>query len=559
MGNLRGHVFDDGRFAGNIGLGARRAFYDEKMLFGANVFYDVRQYHKTVFNQVGGGIELLMKGVDIRFNGYLPVGKKQSFDQKRFLAFSGSEILIKQKIRGTLPSVELDFGVPMGRYFYLGFGPYYLFKNNTHGTHLGNRTGVKGRLEVTIDNILVLGGTVSYDPIFKTRAQGYISINIPLGKRPESATPGRDLWNVPLVRNEIIPIQKKKRTRPLSSDSSGDNALHVVFVNNQTPGPGDGTFAAPFSSLKAAEENSKPGDIIYVFPGDGTPRNMDEGIVLKPDQLLASSGSPLEIADVIIPPATPDSHPVITNVHPDQPIITNPGLSRLDDFYIFDSWSSFYNYFDEPAAVPAPQDSVVLGDVMTDDHADLTPPVGPVPAEDADVAAFLASIPVVESPDISAGGSGLSSPIEPFDRDSTLDSGVASAAPGESLPPVTDSFYQAIVEAAAADPSLLLHAPTEPVAPDSASGGPDADYDMLAEYDVHSVSSDDTAGGDAAPMQPTYDDMTWYDILMGDPISPAGDDFVDATGDDAGAPAEAAAPPPPPPASNSSWFSGWWS
>jgi hypothetical protein len=121
-------------------------------------------------------------------------------------------------------------------------------------------------------------------------------------------------------------------------------------VNNAALFPGNGSIDAPFASLKDAEKNSKPGDIIYVFPGDGTPTNMNEGIILKEDQVLASSGAPLEVGGVMIPAQTPGENPVITNIHPDQPVIGNPGDTDLNDFIILTPWDYIFgNWGYDPA------------------------------------------------------------------------------------------------------------------------------------------------------------------------------------------------------------------
>ena len=118
--------------------------------------------------------------------------------------------------------------------------------------------------------------------------------------------------------------------------------VDILFVNNLAAPGGNGSIEAPFSSLKDAEVASEAGDVIYVFPGDGTPRNMEEGIILKDDQVIASSGAPLTLEEISIPPMTPGETPVITNIHPDEPVIVNPGGSNLEDFRIIEPWEYFF-------------------------------------------------------------------------------------------------------------------------------------------------------------------------------------------------------------------------
>lgn len=348
--NLRGHVFNNGRLAGNAGFGLRKPFKSERYLFGLNAFYDVRNTTNLTAQQIGVGAEFLSTRADIRINGYIPFSKESDFEQKTFSAFGGHTIYVKQKAEIVLPCAEFEIGVPIRSIFYLAGGPYYLFKKKTHHMEAGNACGGKIRAVLDVTSFLALSAIVSYDPIFHTKVQGYISFNIPLdSSKPKKTTESsRNLRKVVISRNEIIPIQKKHRTVPLSEITSGSNLLSIIFVNNAFEGIGTGTFEAPFSSLKEAEHASKVGDVIYVLPGDGTSRNMEEGIVLKENQTLTSSSAPLTIDEVIVPPQTPGQKPVITNIHPDQPVITHAEGSHVEDAftimnpadYIFSDWDS---------------------------------------------------------------------------------------------------------------------------------------------------------------------------------------------------------------------------
>ena len=63
-----------------------------------------------------------------------------------------------------------------------------------------------------------------------------------------------------------------------------------VFVDNENPRTGDGTFKNPFPTLAAAQAASAPNNIIYVFPGDRTDKGMNAGITLKAGQQLLGAG-----------------------------------------------------------------------------------------------------------------------------------------------------------------------------------------------------------------------------------------------------------------------------
>ncbi len=357
--DLRGHVFNNGQGAGNAGLGFRCPIHHDKYLIGANAFYDIRQSTDLLCNQVGVGLEWLGKYVDFRTNGYLPVGKKKDIEIKTFETFSGRSVLIQRKLKAALPSIDAEVGTPLPNPFYFAVGAYYLFKQSESSLEVGNALGFKMRAEVDIGRYFTLGFAVTYDPIFKTRPQGYISLNIPFEKKKCLKSQdkqvciiskARNLRQVPIMRNEIIPIQDKKKSREDLLDDD-DDPVRFLFVNNTAALAGDGSFEKPFASLKDAENNSTPGDVIYVFPGDGTPKNYDKGIVLKDKQVLASSGGPLVVNDIIIPAQTPGSKPHLTNVHINMTnasefnindIVTNPGNTHVGDFFWVPPWEYIF-------------------------------------------------------------------------------------------------------------------------------------------------------------------------------------------------------------------------
>ncbi len=374
--NLRGHLFNDAHFAGNTGLGVRYSLKDDHYRIGTNVFYDCRDTSHFFANQIGAGLELLSRHFDLRFNGYLPVGKKKNFEERTFRDFVGNNALIRSKLHAALPCIDGEIGVPFCKRWTIAAGSYYLFSEKSHHLTTGNAWGGKLRADVTLGRYVGLGAIVTHDSIFHTRFQGVLSINIPLASRPVSKNqktkeqPTRNLRQVPIMRNEIIPIEVRRNSREILTTSSDPaNPVRFLFVNN-TASSGDGSFEKPFASLKEAEIHSEPGDVIYVFPGDGTPRLMDEGIVLKENQILASSGAPLSVNKVEIPAFTPGISPIITNVQPNQPIITNPGKSRLNDFIFLPPWEyllkglnalrskpDFSATHEEPKEVP-PQDEI---------------------------------------------------------------------------------------------------------------------------------------------------------------------------------------------------------
>lgn len=345
--NLRGHLFNNAKAAGNGGLGFRYSLNEDASRVGVNLYYDVRDTTHFVAQQVAGGLEWMSRTVDVRVNGYVPVGQLRNFSQHRFERFAGNQGFVRNKFSAALPCVDGEVGTPLARPFYFAAGGYYFFQEKKHAMHVGGAWGWKARFDVDMGDYFTLGALVTHDKIFKTRVQGYLGLNIPLGPWKSMKDSSRDFERRRIIRNEIIPIQSKKRSRtPLTGDES-ESMARFIFVNNQGVVSGDGTFEHPFLSLKEAEASSLPGDIIYVYAGDGTPRHMNEGIVLKTDQVLASSGAHLWLSNVEIPAQTPGHKPTITNIHPDQPVIANPGKTVLEDFHYMTPWH-YLELFDLP-------------------------------------------------------------------------------------------------------------------------------------------------------------------------------------------------------------------
>jgi hypothetical protein len=84
-----------------------------------------------------------------------------------------------------------------------------------------------------------------------------------------------------------------------------DVAATVWYVDNTVAG-GNGTLASPFGTLAQAEAASAPGEIIFVFAGNGTDTGQNLGITLKAGQKLIGQGVGLGT----IPPG---ASPVISN------------------------------------------------------------------------------------------------------------------------------------------------------------------------------------------------------------------------------------------------------
>jgi hypothetical protein len=288
--DFRAHIFNSGHHAFNTGIGAR---FQNDRVWGLNTYYDFRKTSNKKFNQIAAGFETMGIRWDFFANGYLVVGGKKSpaYDVQ-FSHFVDHDAYLKERIdtamSGADAKVRYHFLKKEGWDLYFDIGPYCYFKKE-------NAIGGQAKLAAQIANYVYVEANTSYDRLFKWIGQGIIGFSIPLG-RQNCPKPVRSCHDTALMRDrltqipatqEIIVVDRRIR-KMVAIDPATGQPYHFMFVSNLFGS--NGTYQDPYASLAAAEAASSAGDIIYVYPGDGTSRNMDAGITLKNDQQLLGAG-----------------------------------------------------------------------------------------------------------------------------------------------------------------------------------------------------------------------------------------------------------------------------
>ncbi len=324
--DMRGHVFDSNDFASNIGIGLRYNW--SHWTVGGNFYYDFREAQNINPHQLGGGLEFLSRYFDIRANGYAPIASTKAELNPTFKKFQGNSAIFARHLRAALPAVDAEIGVPLGSRceivnWYAALGPYYLFEKNVNGYNLGGAVGGKGRIVLDLISRFNLGFDTTYDKIFKWTFQGTAGISMPLGLRKKVLRSKSFLCearNQLPYRSEIIPVEKKNKRTAI------DN---IIFVNNTSSS--NGTFESPFPTTAQAMAASKPGDTIYIFPGDGTTTGYDTSLTLLPNQTLQGSAANLDLGGgFIVPSQTPGSYPMLTSASNTITVAANATISGLD-------------------------------------------------------------------------------------------------------------------------------------------------------------------------------------------------------------------------------------
>ncbi len=226
---------------------------------------------------------------DLYGNGYIPVGTSDfpQGDPNGAECFLGHSIVLQAAIDSALTGFDA-----MLRYRPEGIahinGSFEIGAYSYNSALVDEFSGVRVRSGAQFMRGLIVSGEVNHDDRFNFT--GVLSVSLMFGgnaRGTEYGLLGRDLE--PTVRNDHIVRFQQDLILAIDPDTGLPyNVFHVD--NTADPGFATGTVETPFTSLADAEAASSTDDIIFVRPGDGTTRNMDEGIVLKDGQLFLGSG-----------------------------------------------------------------------------------------------------------------------------------------------------------------------------------------------------------------------------------------------------------------------------
>lgn len=200
--NARGHVFNNGRFAANLGVAGRYLSPRKDWILGINVFYDYRDTKLFAGQQLGAGAELFFRSTALRFNSYVPIGVVKRKE--------GSHIQVAlTNLQGEVETslLKWDSFILRG-----AVGVYYLAKRTFDDSTFGKTWGTQIKLTSILYEWIELGMETTYDYIFNFTFQGYVALKIPLGNSRLHFPNDSFLPSLfqPIRRNEIIPIQKTR-------------------------------------------------------------------------------------------------------------------------------------------------------------------------------------------------------------------------------------------------------------------------------------------------------------------------------------------------------------
>lgn len=161
-------------------LGYRWLNPERNWILGINAGFDNRPFLDVSTQQIGVGIEALNPGFELRVNGAIPVGDTAIRYASSWQGVSGlkdDKLFLNRDVYYGIPlgGVTAEIGTPIARWnggdlrVYAAY--YYI-----DGDRINGSSGVRGRAEFRLSDSIALGGTISYDDLFDTRATGYIRV-----------------------------------------------------------------------------------------------------------------------------------------------------------------------------------------------------------------------------------------------------------------------------------------------------------------------------------------------------------------------------------------------
>lgn len=206
--DVKGHVFNNARFAFNGGGGVR--FFTGDRITGVNAYCDYRRTNHRHYSQIGLGLESLGVFWDARFNGYLAMGRRNS------QWYTNNNSLDREVVlQGWNAEIAAHRGYECFE-FYSAIGPYYLAGKSKHSF------GGQARFQAIYQQFLSFEVIGTSDSLFGTIVQGRVGVYLPFPFGPFSfKTELKDVCcdNIfemlkervfqPVYRNEIIPVDKQ--------------------------------------------------------------------------------------------------------------------------------------------------------------------------------------------------------------------------------------------------------------------------------------------------------------------------------------------------------------
>ncbi len=290
----------------NIGFGYRGFQFNDKVILGANAYYDTMrsQYDKT-YQQLGVGIEVLSQWVDFRSNYYLPISsKRKHIEDLDVYKFGSYELLVNKGYEEAMKGIDAEVGVlipgisnVIETRAYIGG---YLYDTETVGT----LDGWKFRGEIRPSNLINLNVEVRHDKVRGTDAYfgGYLDIPFsveaifkggdPFKGFKEAAAFGKGARSLKERMTEKV-VRDRHIATIATPEEEDTHVADMIYVNQDNPNPGVGSLEDPYKDIMDAPDDLRyqDGAYVYVFSWDNDADTYnDVHITLEPNMVLWGQG-----------------------------------------------------------------------------------------------------------------------------------------------------------------------------------------------------------------------------------------------------------------------------
>lgn len=272
----------------NLGLGYRHMLMDEKLILGANAYWDWRNSSTgNKFQQIGLGLEVFTEWVNARANGYISISDAHSVDMWKEWYFGPTSLEYSWAYTLEVPMSGLDYEVGFKVPYVSDYVETWVYGGGYHywGDYVSDVHGFVGRVEVIPTDFLRVNYEYRNDNVHGTEHYGEIMVEIPFsienliaGKNPFEGMGSHIGGSRTMEERMFDPVRRdvdiitdeeiiSRWTHP-GEVLPGDPAEFFTGVYFATPGgAGAGTLYDPGSP---ADGLASSAPTVFLLPGNYT-------------------------------------------------------------------------------------------------------------------------------------------------------------------------------------------------------------------------------------------------------------------------------------------------
>lgn len=338
-----GLIADDDTYGANVGLVTRRQDLATYWFFGSGLWYDFETRPDRDVHQLGISLEALSRFIEVRANGYLPLGSTSHFATTTPQQIGNNLLIGYDEL--SLAGADIEGGIRPFEipelWFFLG---YYFYTDLDDRLENDPLEGLRGRAELRPSRNLTMAVTVSHDDLYKTQVYG--SLTLSFGSLADLFCPPGTCNTDPqftqlVTRKSRITTTRQRR---FARSATTGNLIVIAQASSSAASGGDGSPERPFDDLQDAVDRAGEDGIIFVRDGtfdgcmgllDGQRLLADGFLDTNPHVVSTQSGvfqlpGQRNRADVVRPTITSDDPLGTIRMCPDGGFIDNVEITGFE-------------------------------------------------------------------------------------------------------------------------------------------------------------------------------------------------------------------------------------